>query len=307
MIEVGADRRHGALDRIVGHAALPCPGSPTSRARSCLRARPSLPLSAPLAGGAGRGRCRSVLVDAAGAADAARAARAGLGQSGRARPQDGRADGARYRDLLPHDVSRSLHDGAGVRRLLAPRWPAWIKARRREMSGFVSRTDSVTGCNPAARSRSASSADPASIRCSTTRARSTSTRPTATPSAPISVGTLAGVEVAFVPRHGVDHRFAPHRVPYRANLWALRAVGVRQVDRAVGGRVAAGRARGRRLVLPDQLVDRTWGRPHTFYNAGDGVHHAAVRRPVLPDRAPGRARGRGGRAGWSCIPRPPWS
>jgi 5'-methylthioadenosine phosphorylase len=101
-------------------------------------------------------------------------------------------------------------------------------------------------------------------------------------SAPISVGTLAGVEVAFVPRHGVDHRFAPHRVPYRANLWALREVGVRQVIAlsAVGSlRAEIGVGD---LVMPDQLVDRTWGRPHTFYNAGDGVAHAQFADPYCP-------------------------
>src|SRR3569833_967061 len=54
------------------------------------------------------------------------------------------------------------------------------------------------------------------------------------PSDPIAVGTLpeghrgAGRRVAFLPRHGRDHRFPPHKIPYRANLWALRSVGVRQ-------------------------------------------------------------------------------
>ena len=49
------------------------------------------------------------------------------------------------------------------------------------------------------------------------------------PSDPLVVGTVAGRGVAFVPRHGRDHRFPPHRIPYRANLWALRSLGVRQV------------------------------------------------------------------------------
>src|ERR1700744_1016034 len=49
------------------------------------------------------------------------------------------------------------------------------------------------------------------------------------PSNPITVGEVNGRRVAFVPRHGRDHRFPPHRIPYRANLWALRSLGVRQV------------------------------------------------------------------------------
>src|SRR5690349_14765532 len=49
------------------------------------------------------------------------------------------------------------------------------------------------------------------------------------PSGPITTGTLAGRDVAFVPRHGLGHRFPPHLVPSRANLWALRSLGARQV------------------------------------------------------------------------------
>ena len=53
--------------------------------------------------------------------------------------------------------------------------------------------------------------------------------PYGTPSAPITVGTVGRREVAFLPRHGVQHEFSPHTVPYRANMWALRAVGVRRI------------------------------------------------------------------------------
>ena len=49
------------------------------------------------------------------------------------------------------------------------------------------------------------------------------------PSDPIVIGEVAGRQVAFLPRHGRDHRFPPHRIPFRANLWALRALGVRQI------------------------------------------------------------------------------
>ncbi len=91
------------------------------------------------------------------------------------------------------------------------------------------------------------------------------------PSDPIVLGTVAERRVAFVPRHGRDHRFPPHRVPYRANLWALRSLGVRQVlgPCAVGG-LQAHLGPGT-LVVPDQFVDRTSGRVQTFYDEG-AVH-----------------------------------
>jgi 5'-methylthioadenosine phosphorylase len=92
--------------------------------------------------------------------------------------------------------------------------------------------------------------------------------PFGTPSDPITVATVAGRRVAFLPRHGRDHRLPPHRIPYRANLWALRALGARQVVApcAVGGlRPELGPGT---FVVPDQLIDRTSGRAQTYYDAG---------------------------------------
>ncbi len=95
------------------------------------------------------------------------------------------------------------------------------------------------------------------------------------PSAPISVGDVATAagerRVAFVPRHGLHHERPPHGINYRANLWALRSLGVRQVlaPCAVGGlraEVAPGD-----IVVPDQLVDRTQGRVRSFVESG-GTH-----------------------------------
>src|SRR5215217_335122 len=95
--------------------------------------------------------------------------------------------------------------------------------------------------------------------------------PYGAPSAPIAVGPVAGRTVAFLPRHGKRHEYPPHAIPYRANLWALRSLGVRQVlaPCAVGGlraEVAPGD-----IVVPDQLVDRTTGRERTFVERG-AVH-----------------------------------
>jgi 5'-methylthioadenosine phosphorylase len=88
---------------------------------------------------------------------------------------------------------------------------------------------------------------------------------------PVHVGSVDDRRVAFLPRHGADHQFPPHRINYRANLWAMRALGVRQIlgPCAVG---SLNRELGPgTIVIPDQLVDRTSGRTQTYYDAG-GVH-----------------------------------
>jgi 5'-methylthioadenosine phosphorylase len=92
------------------------------------------------------------------------------------------------------------------------------------------------------------------------------------PSDPLVVGEVAGRRVAFVPRHGRRHQFPPHKIPFRANLWALRSLGVRQVlaPSAVGSLTPA--YGPGTLAVPDQLVDRTFGRAQTFYEADAAVH-----------------------------------
>ena len=92
--------------------------------------------------------------------------------------------------------------------------------------------------------------------------------PYGAPSAPVSIGTVAGRSVAFLPRHGAHHDHPPHAINYRANLWALRSLGVRQVlaPCAVGGlrdTVAPGD-----VVVPDQLVDRTHRRVGSYVERG---------------------------------------
>jgi 5'-methylthioadenosine phosphorylase len=101
------------------------------------------------------------------------------------------------------------------------------------------------------------------------------------PADPITVAEVGGRQVAFLPRHGRDHRFPPHKVPYRANLWALRSLGVRQIIApcAVGGlRPELGPGT---FVVPDQLIDRTSGRTHTYYDAG--AVHVSFADPYCPD------------------------
>jgi 5'-methylthioadenosine phosphorylase len=108
------------------------------------------------------------------------------------------------------------------------------------------------------------------------------TTPFGDPSDDVVIGDLEGRRVAFLARHGQGHRFAPHRVNYRANLWALRSVGVRQVlaPCAVGS-LKPEHGPGA-IVVPDQVVDRTWGRDHTIYDDVGPVVHVGFADPYCP-------------------------
>ncbi len=106
--------------------------------------------------------------------------------------------------------------------------------------------------------------------------------PFGSPSDPLVVGEVEGRRVAFVARHGRGHRFPPHRVNYRANLWALRSLGVRQVlSPCAVGSLRAEQGPGT-IVVPDQVVDRTWGRAHTVYEAEGPVVHVSFADPYCP-------------------------
>jgi 5'-methylthioadenosine phosphorylase len=100
------------------------------------------------------------------------------------------------------------------------------------------------------------------------------------PSDPVVIGTIGDRSLAFIPRHGRDHRHPPHRINYRANLWALRALGVRQVlaPCAVGSlRTELGPGA---VVIPDQLVDRTTSRVQSFFD--QGACHVPFADPYCP-------------------------
>lgn len=101
------------------------------------------------------------------------------------------------------------------------------------------------------------------------------------PSGTVSVGSVAGRRVAFLPRHGLGHAFPAHKINYRANLWALRSLGVRQVlaPCAVGSlRRDLGPGA---VVVPDQLVDRTSGRIQSYYD--EGAVHVSFADPYCAD------------------------
>ena len=102
------------------------------------------------------------------------------------------------------------------------------------------------------------------------------------PSAPVTLATVGGVATAFLPRHGGKHELPPHRIPYRANLWALQAVGVtRIIAPCASGSLQPALEPGT-FVVCDQFVDRTTSRDHTFYD-GPEVRHVAAADPYCPD------------------------
>lgn len=102
------------------------------------------------------------------------------------------------------------------------------------------------------------------------------------PSDPVVTGRWAGRDVAFLPRHGAGHRLPPHRINYRANVWAMREVGVtRLLAPCAVGSLAPGLGPGHFVVL-DQFVDRTTGREDTFHD-GTPVVHTAMAEPYCPE------------------------
>jgi len=88
------------------------------------------------------------------------------------------------------------------------------------------------------------------------------------PSAPMVYGQLSGHEVVFLPRHGAGHTIPPHEINYRANIWALKQTGATRVIavNAVGG-ISDGYLAPGTLVIPDQIIDYTYGRAHTFFGS----------------------------------------
>jgi 5'-methylthioadenosine phosphorylase len=92
------------------------------------------------------------------------------------------------------------------------------------------------------------------------------------PSSSYTIGTLAGIELVFLPRHGVQHSIPPHKVNYQANIWGFKSLGVDRIIavNAVGG-INPDLAPGT-IVLQDQIIDMTSGRPHTFYDTEKVVH-----------------------------------
>jgi 5'-methylthioadenosine phosphorylase len=102
------------------------------------------------------------------------------------------------------------------------------------------------------------------------------------PSAPLVVGTIADRRVAFLPRHGRRHELPPHRIPYRANVWAMHELGVRRIlGPNASGSLRADVELGE-FVVCDQFLDRTRRREDTFYDGPETTHVSAAD-PFCPE------------------------
>ena len=106
--------------------------------------------------------------------------------------------------------------------------------------------------------------------------------PYGNPSDIITIGQIGQHKVAFLPRHGIDHRFPPHLVNYRANVWALKSLGCERVISPCAAGSFQKHVKPGSFVVPDQFVDWTDGRKSTFFE-GPKVIHVSAANPYCPE------------------------
>lgn len=103
------------------------------------------------------------------------------------------------------------------------------------------------------------------------------------PSDRIAIGTVGGRRVAFLPRHGAGHTLPPAAINYRANLWAVKELGVERVIAPTAAGSLRREVRPGDFVVCDQFVDRTWGRSDTYFDTGPRVAHPSTADPYCPE------------------------
>jgi 5'-methylthioadenosine phosphorylase len=106
--------------------------------------------------------------------------------------------------------------------------------------------------------------------------------PYGAPSDSITLTTIGGKRVAFLPRHGKQHQIPPHMINYRANLWAMKELGVTRVIGPCAAGSLQAHVKPGDFVICDQFVDRTTGRPDTFYD-GPVTTHVSTADPYCPE------------------------
>jgi 5'-methylthioadenosine phosphorylase len=109
--------------------------------------------------------------------------------------------------------------------------------------------------------------------------------PYGAPSDRVALGEIAGRTVAFLPRHGRDHRYPPHAINYRANLWAMKELGVTRIVAPTACGSLKRDVEPGHMVVADQVVDRTSGRADTFYG-GPVTTHVSFADPYCPQLRP---------------------
>jgi len=102
------------------------------------------------------------------------------------------------------------------------------------------------------------------------------------PSDKFTLATYEGKRIAFLPRHGRDHRYPPHMIPYRANLYAMKLLGVKKILAPTSSGSLQPHIKPGDFVICDQFVDRTWGRKDTFYD-GPETKHTSAAHPYCPE------------------------
>jgi 5'-methylthioadenosine phosphorylase len=102
------------------------------------------------------------------------------------------------------------------------------------------------------------------------------------PSDKIALATFEGKRIAFLPRHGKQHQFPPHLIPYRANLHAMKQLGVVKILAPTASGSLQADIKPGDFVICDQFVDRTWGRKDTFFE-GPEVRHVSAAHPYCPE------------------------
>ena len=110
----------------------------------------------------------------------------------------------------------------------------------------------------------------------------TITTPFGEPSAPIIETTWQGIDVAFLPRHGLHHTLSPSAVPYRANIYALKSLGVTRILASGATGSLREEIRPKDLVVPDQLIDKTSRRAGTFFDQPGVAAHVEFAEPFCP-------------------------
>ena len=102
------------------------------------------------------------------------------------------------------------------------------------------------------------------------------------PSDKIAIAVYEGKKVAFLPRHGKNHQYPPHMVPYRANLYAMKQLGVKKIIGPTASGSLQPYIKPGDFVVCDQFVDRTWGRKDTYYD-GPETKHISSAYPYCPE------------------------
>ncbi|QNU66068.1 S-methyl-5'-thioadenosine phosphorylase [Ruminiclostridium herbifermentans] len=96
------------------------------------------------------------------------------------------------------------------------------------------------------------------------------------PSDKIAIAEYEGKRIAFLPRHGKNHQYPPHKIPYRANVYAMKQLGVSRIIAPTASGSLKANIKPGDFVICDQFIDRTWGRSDTYYDGPETKHFSSA-------------------------------